>query len=182
MSRLLGSIHLRPTGPDYSYRRSDYWRGALVSLGFAVAFCGLALLLGGYLPDRVWTEVGLFVTAILALVAVGSAVILGVQGVIGSSEPAGFAIAPDFVPAPFRALLRSILIEHWDPLARRTTPGPHPEYDRYLPLAYDLGRSGSSPEAIAEQLARMESLDSLVPGSDAARRLDTGQRIQALFR
>jgi hypothetical protein len=63
-------------------------------------------------------------------------------------------------PAPPRNAERAIavvLLEHWDPLRVRETPGTHEEYNTHAHAVYGLLARGASSMQISRYLHRVES-------------------------
>lgn len=171
------SISLRPTGADNAYRRFDYLRGALISVLLA------ALLLGGsvFADVRGWNgslTYFSFAGVLLGLVALGATVIFTVQAIIGSPEPAGFALPPDYVPMKFRDGIRAILVNEWNPQGRES--GDTRDYDSYLSIVYVMTSRNHDPEELSSLLYQLEASDDLVPGSDSESRLRAAEQLLAL--
>jgi hypothetical protein len=175
------NIHLRPTGPEATYCRADYLRGVVISLLLAGVFLGLVLLGSLVERPREVADVLLIFGSVLSLMSLASALILGVQGVLCSVTPIGFAVAPNFVPPKYRDSLRDLILGVWDPEHLGPLGDPTKSYDRYLPLFYELGRAGHGQEYVVEALEGIENRDGLAPGSDPARRLEVAARLRALF-
>ncbi len=105
--RLTHSFHIRPTGKDGSYRRTDFLRGA-----------GIAALSGVLLAAIAWiasiASVGIaVVVAFLAGLCVVVAAILIIQAVLGSALPVSFLAPPDSIPPGLRDRLHRLLRDHW---------------------------------------------------------------------
>ena len=54
------------------------------------------------------------------------------------------------------AVIANLLLQHWDPLGVRDTPGPHPEYAGYAHEVFSLLARGASDVQIARHLHRAE--------------------------
>jgi cytochrome P450 len=66
--------------------------------------------------------------------------------------------------------LRSLLLEHWDPIGVRNSPGAWDEYDSYmLPLVRKL-RSGADAGEVAGYLAAVQSASMGLPATPDALR------------
>ena len=52
-------------------------------------------------------------------------------------------------------LVRTVLLEQWDPIGVRDHPAAHDEYDRYLPAILNLLESGPTTMEIAQHLGSL---------------------------
>jgi len=143
-------LYLTPTGADFTYRRSDYVRGALFSL--ASGAVAIAAWLGLSLLD--WPAPA-FVVVLLAALAISAAVILTAQALLGSVQPVGFAVDPRFVPLGVRQTIRVILAELWNPL--NLAPGSDfSPYEPYVAPLYHVATRVKLAEAVARELETIE--------------------------
>jgi hypothetical protein len=89
---LSASRGLAPSGPNGSYRRRDYLRGASIalsiSLGFAAALAGLAAIFG---DGSIIMAAVAFMVGIGILAALSAMLILLVYAALGVARPPGFA-------------------------------------------------------------------------------------------
>jgi hypothetical protein len=170
-------ISLRPTGADSTYRRLDYVRGSLASIVFAAILLSFSFLAGersAGAPTYLF-----FGGMLLGLLGVAAAIIFLVQAAIGSAQPVGFALPPDFVPMKFRDGIRTILVKEWNPLQNESSDVR--AYDSYLSLGYMMASRNLEPENIASTLEQIEATDGLVPGSNPAARLNAAEQLLTLL-
>lgn len=66
---------------------------------------------------------------------------------------------PTPVQVATEAAIERLLLERWDPLDLRTTPGPHAQYARYAHEVFSLLARGGSDVQIARFLHRAERDD-----------------------
>jgi hypothetical protein len=171
------SFALHPTGPDDTYRRSDYMRGFVACFGFAFVLFAIGALagIGKFGPLLyIW-----FAAMLLGALSIGAALIFLAQAVIGSSKPLSFAVDPQFVPVRLRDPMRAILLTDWNPEQRPSTE-IH-AYERFMSPSYELASRYRDPESIALGLEHFEVTDSLMPGSDPTRRLAAAHRLIELI-
>jgi hypothetical protein len=171
------TFSLQPTGPDNTYRRSDYLRGFAECFGFAFVLFAVGAL-------ATTEESGLilyisFAAVLLGALSIGAALIFLAQAAIGSSAPLGFAVTPDFVPIRFRDPMRAILLTDWNPEQR--PPTDTRAYERYLSPLYELVSYYRQPEVVVSVLEWIEGVHSLKPGSDPTGRLAAAQHIVELI-
>ncbi len=171
-------ISLRPTGADNTYRRRDYLRGSVICFVLALGLLGVSLTAGARGADDGMFAYVSFAGALLGLVGLAAAIIFTIQAIIGSPEPAGFALPTDHVPVRFRDGIREILVKEWNP--QRREQGDIRAYDSYLSGAYVMASHNLEPESIASVLEQVETNEGLFPGSDEAGRMKAAERLLEL--
>lgn len=168
------SISLRPTGADGTYRRLDYLRGSLICILVAAASLSVTV----FATVRGTGESLLYIAfagVLLGLVGLGAAIIFVIQAIVGSPQPASFALPAGYLPVKLRARLRAILSGEWNPEGRELSDAR--AYDSYLSVVYAMASQLLDPEEIALGLEQLETTAAFVPGSDHARRLQTAEHL-----
>ena len=97
--KLITDRGLAPTGPNGTYRRRDYLRGAGVSTGISLVLVGALVLLKLTVGESqsVVVPAATFVLGIGLLVSVGAAIALSICSLLNTSRPPLFA---DPLPPP----------------------------------------------------------------------------------
>jgi len=171
------SFALHPTGPDNTYRRSDYLRGFATCFGYTFVLCAIGAL--ATIEESGPLLYISFAAVLLGALSTGAALIFLAHAVIGSSQPLSFAVAPEFVPARFRDALRAVLLTYWNP--ERRPQSDTSAYKRYVGPIYAIASDYKYPEVIAFVLDHFEVTDSLTPGSDPSARLDAAHHLLELI-